>query len=633
MKYCICLIVCCYLLQYGQAQDYNVSRIPDSLKENANAVKRTEELHVIIKALGKIIVKHKYAITILNEQGDDYAEYSNSYSSLEGLSDISGNLYDAQGKKLKSVKRKDIEDVSGGDGFSLMLDDRIKTHNFHHRQYPYTIEYEDEQQMKGSYFLPAWRPVSDDEFAVEQSKYIVEVPAGYKLRVKELNLLSPGSVSKAQMDVYSWELKQYKGLVTERFQPSFSTLVPMVYIGADDFSFGGYTGNMSSWLELGKFQTALNKNRDVLPDNIKQQVHALVDKVSDRDEKIRILYEYLQNNTRYISIQLGIGGWQPFDAKYVATNKYGDCKALSNYMISLLKEAGIKANYVIIYGGRGKRLLREDFPAPIYFNHVVACVPGPKDTTWLECTSQTESAGFMGSFTGDRKAFLIDDDGGHVVQTPVYQATHNQQLRSVKASIDPEGNMLADVNTRFTGTQQEQAHRLINETAEVRDKFLNGGALGLATYKVDKSVYNQVKGKLPVVDEYLHVTAPNYATVSGKRLFVTPNLFNRSTIRLSATDNRKFPIEFSSAYADADTVTISLPAGYTPESVPKDLNITTEFGKYSISYKLTEGRLEMIRTETVNRAFFPASYYPELVKYYDAIYKADHSRVVFVKKE
>src|SRR5207244_663743 len=103
-----------------------------------------------------------------------------------------------------------------------------------------------------------------------------------------------------------------------------------------------------SWQELGKFQVQLNSGRDKLPDAVKQTVHQLTDQISDPKEKVRILYEYLQRNTRYISIQLGIGGFQPFDASFVASKSYGDCKALSNYMYSLLKEANIKSCYTQI---------------------------------------------------------------------------------------------------------------------------------------------------------------------------------------------------------------------------------------------------------------------------------------------
>ena len=73
--------------------------------------------------------------------------------------------------------------------------------------------------------------------------------------------------------------------------------------------------------------------------------------ITDPQTKVAVLYNYLQQNTHYVGIQLGIGGWQTYDAAYVATKKYGDCKALSNFMISLLKEAGIKGHAVVIKGG------------------------------------------------------------------------------------------------------------------------------------------------------------------------------------------------------------------------------------------------------------------------------------------
>jgi hypothetical protein len=142
----------------AKAQDYNVSLIPDSLREHANVVKRFEEVHVIIKDIDKLVIRHRYAITILNEAGSKYSYYYNDYGSLVDLSDISGNLYDASGKKLKSVKKKDIGDYSYDDQMSLVTDKRFKEHDFYYTNYPYTVEYEDEQNYDGIRAVDPWIP-------------------------------------------------------------------------------------------------------------------------------------------------------------------------------------------------------------------------------------------------------------------------------------------------------------------------------------------------------------------------------------------------------------------------------------------------------------------------------------------
>ncbi len=618
----------------AKAQNYNVMLIPDSLKGNANAVIRNEEYDIVIKSLEEVVIRHKYAITILNENGDEFAEYHNSYNNHEPLRDIDGNLYDASGKKLKNVKRKDIQDEAMDDGFSLMTDARIKSHNFYWKNYPYTIEYEDEKTLDETYAIPSWHPVKDMNCAVQNSNYSIEMPQGFKLRYKLVNYMEEPQAAGGKTKILHWGISNLKAVNYEIFHPPLSKLTPSVWVAPAEFFYEGYRGNMQTWNDLGKFQLDLNKNRDQIPENIKKDIHLLTDNLLTKEEKVNALYQYLQNNSRYVSIQLGIGGFQPFDTKFVAEKKYGDCKALSNYMVALLKEAGIKANYVEIRGGRdvASDYMMEDFPAD-YFNHIVCCVPNGKDSIWLECTSQTQAAGFMGSFTGNRKALLIDDDGGHVVSTPFYKAGDNVQLRSVQAIIDAEGNMDALVRTTFSGIQGELAHSLIYDAnKELRKRYLNQ-AINLPTYTVEKSNYAELKKKIPMVNEDLHITSPNYASLTGKRLFIKPDIFNKSNRKLSKDSIRLYDICFTSAYRDVDSVFITLPPGYSLEAIPKDLSLNTKFGTYSIGYRIKDNIIEMIRTDERSAATFPASDYNDLVAFYDAIYKADRNQLVFVKKD
>ncbi len=628
MRYLFLIFVFCVRVAFGQS--YSIAFIPDSLLKNADAVLRVDETQITIHSISSATVRTKYAYTILNEAGNRFAQYYTLYDGFEKLEDVYGKLYDAFGKQIKSVKKKEMEDEAYNDNFSLAADGRIKRHNFYWKNYPYTIEYEEEIEYDGLYEFPTWRPLGTYNCSVQSSNCIIEMPIDYKLRYKLLNgakepVITAGNKTKT----LSWQASGLKAMEYEVMQPPVSSLVPAVLLGPDDFEYGGYKGNLSTWDNYSKYYAALYKGRDVLPDNIKAQVHLLTDNLQNPVEKIKTLYNFLQQNTHYISIQLGIGGLQPFEAKFVAEKKYGDCKALSNYMVSMLKEAGVKAYPAVIYGGKNFPYVYDDFPKH-YFNHVVTCVPVDKDTMWLECTSQTESAGYAGSFTGNRKALLVTEEGGKLVNTPHYSIKDNLQLRKITASIDEEGNLTAESFTKTTGIQQETQHSLLNEAnAEQREKYLNR-TLNLPTYKVEQSNYKELKGIVPAMEELLKITSPNYASVTGRRLFVQPNLFNKED-KLPEIKNRHFDIVIKEAYRDVDSVFITLPAGYTVESLPKNVSLKNKFGSYDITFAVKNNTIEMIRVREEAEAKFPASDYTALAEFYETIAKADRSKIVMVK--
>lgn len=617
----------------GPGESYAVENISPELLKNVNVVKRMEMMHYEITENNKAILRYKVAYTILNEQGDQWAYFSEGYDKLRSIESFDGTLFDASGKKIKSLKKSDIKDVSGDDDASLADDNRVKWHSFFYKVYPYTVEYEVELKFKGTMFLRDWIPQEKPVMSVQQSGLTVISPASNPLRYKMFNYKGEPVISDDKANkVYTWEVKDISGFEPEYAAPAWHEITTSVFLATEKFTLEDYEGSNANWKDFGKFVYDLKKDRDALPDDVKQKVHELTDGLADEKAKIRKLYEYMQQNTRYISIQLGIGGWQPFDAKYVATKKYGDCKALSNFMYSLLKEAGIRSVYTVITAGNDNDYLLTDLPSS-QFNHVILFVPNGKDTTWLECTSQTTAAGYMGGGTGNRYAVAIDENGGSLVRTPKYGSNENLQVRHITATIDQQGYLETVIKTKYRAEQQDRLHAVTNGLS--KDKLMEflKEDIELPTYDVRSFDYKEEKEALPVIDETLDLVADNYATVSGKRFFVVPNIMTRTHRKLKAEENRKYDLVLDFEFKDVDSVTITIPEGYAPESVPPDINLNTKFGKYSASVKLSGTKIIYNRSYEHFSGRFPAKDYPELVKFYDTIYKADRSKVVLVKNE
>jgi len=616
------------------AQNYSTASIPDSLRKGARAVVREDEMILEIKSPGKAVEREHEVYTILNSNGDNIGGYNLDYDKFTEVSDASGILYDSLGKVVRKMKKKDMQDRSYVDESSLATDDRYLEYNFYCQTYPYTVDFQKEVRHDGIRFFDDWLPLMNSGISTQHTKYTVIAPKDYNLRYLLLNGAPPPVITEEkEKKIYTWEAKNLPARHTEPSGPRWREMEPYVLLGPSQFELEGYKGDMSTWLGFGKFVGQLWAGRDVLPDNIKLQVHALTDSITDTRRKVYALYHFLQQNTHYINVSLGIGGWQTFPATDVASKKYGDCKALSNYMVALLKEVGVPARYVIVRATEGAAPMVEAFPSLNQFNHVIACVPLAKDTIWLECTSQTESPGYMGTFTGGRKVLLIDADGGHVVWTPTYSANDNTQYRSVKAQVGPDGNLDAEVSTEYHCIRQELPHEMMDElTGEQREKYLND-LFFLPTYKVEKSHYEEQKGPLPVIKEDLHVVAPNYASVSGRRLFIAPNVFDRSRTRLPTDSVRKYDYITDKSYTDIDSVLISVPSGYQLEAMPKDVAIDGKFGHYHCSVRFEGDKLIYYRylQQTADRC--PPSEYAALVKFYEQLYQSDNQRAVLVKKE
>ncbi len=616
----------------GGPASYAVSEIPESLLEGASAVKRSESVVVEISDETQAIVRRKYAYTILSPAGDDAARFAEYYDRLHEIRSVEGKLYNAAGKEIRRLKSRDIKDFSGVSQSDLMNDYRIKSHNFHFSEYPYTVEYEFETRYKSTLSLPGWIPRDAYELAVQQSSFTVIYPRDYALRQKVLNYdKQPEEGLEKNKRSLTWSVKHLPAVSEEAASPGWYSFNPVVMIAPSSFAIEGFTGKMDTWDQFARFTASLKKGKDQLPEPVKQKVKELTAPLPGKREKVQALYEYLQANTRYISVQLGIGGWMPFDAAYVTRNAYGDCKALSNYMTALLKEAGIGSYYALVRAGRNAPDIISDFPSQ-QFNHVIVCVPMEQDSVWLECTSQTSAMGYMGGFTGNRYALLVGDEGGKLVKTPVYSLHDNLQNRVTVGSLTASGDLTCSVETDYKARQQDELHGMVNSKSKDELKEYLQKNLPLATYHVAAFDYSEKKSALPVVKEKITLSVQNYATITGKRMFIVPNILSKGGQKLKATGQRLLPVRVNMPYRDVDTVRITLPEGYKLESGGGNTRIESAFGSYTSYSEIRDNTLIYHRDYQRFSGEFPPAQYPEMAKFLEDVYQADRARIVLIKE-
>jgi hypothetical protein len=617
------------------AQDilrYDTELIGDSLLLNANAVSREEQLTFTYQSKSLNTLKYRHVITVLNKNGDNDAVFQQFYDKFRKFSWFKGSIYDEDGKLIRQIKTSEIKDASGSAGYPLFSDIRYKYYQPLISVYPYTVEYEYELEIAGSYYSPDWIGFDGYNVSIVKSGFTMVVPSEYKPLYKQLNISEPPVMEiKGKFKQYTWTAENVWAVDKEPLSDNLDRYFKAVYTAPSEFMLDGYSGVMYTWEDFSDWIAQLNKGRDVLSEISAANVREMVKDLPDDRAKVKRLYAYLQERTRYFNVALGIGGLQPVDANVVDEVGYGDCKGLSNYMKALLKAAGIKSYYTLVNSGGDFPQLIEDFPSH-QFDHAILCVPMEKDTIWLECTSQTIPFGFLGDFTSDRKVLVIKEHGGHLAKTPAYGVHDNFQYTKAKVNLTSEGNATAEISRNFGGLQFDENNDKLTSTTEDQKEWLYD-YLRIPNFKISHSDFKQKSPDLPESVLNVNLNMATYCSTSGKRMFLPVNLVNRSTYIPSKTKKRWSNIERFVPYIDSDSVEYNIPEGMNVEFLPEKKEIHTPFGNYISTVTFSDNKIKYYRQVEMFKGNFTKEQYEDLMKFYRDINNADKVQAVLIKKE
>jgi hypothetical protein len=627
------LFFCLFTLaSLAQKSEYSSLIISDSLKQNADAVVRLDQMDIAIASQRSMNIKIQRIVTVLNVQGLSDIEAYQHYDKSTTIKNIEAIVYDAFGNEIKKIKRKDFKDQSAVSGSTLFSDNRVIYLEYTPISYPFTIVYTSEIENSNTAFIPRWYFLGSYNLSVEKSVLNVSYPNNLGFKKKEFQFSDFKIQKTIDTDTkLSYAAANILARKAEDYSPSSDNLFPKVMMGLEKFHLEGYDGTATTWEAFGKwYADNILTETTVLPEETKTKIKALVGNEKDPIKKAKIIYDYVQKKSRYVNIAVGIGGWKPMLASDVDRLGYGDCKALSNYTKALLQVVDVPSYNTILYGDRNKSNIQSDFVS-MQGNHMILAIPTGDNYTWLECTSQDDPFGYQGTFTDDRDVLVVKPEGGAIVRTKIYEDKENTQKDKGAYSIDENGNFSGSISIISEGSQYSKKYGIEHLQPTEKEKHYKDYWDNINNLKINKISFVNDKENIRFTED-AQVTAVNYATILSNKMMFVVDAFNQNTGSVKRIRNRKNPFEIQRGYLDSDEIEINLPAGFTIEFLPSNFELKGKFGEYKTEIvKKDSNKLTYKRSMFLNKGKYSNKEYDEYRLFMEQVAKNDNAKIILTK--
>lgn len=576
----------------------------------ANAQHATVEeynIEVQCKSLRQVICSKRTVTRILDEKGSSEANFLCTLGTTDQLLDFRGQVCDAEGRILHKFKKSDLErseytSMLAVDAYMLGLTYTPPT-------FPVTVTYEWTVKYTDDILeFPLFVPQESYDVNVRKAHYQITIPTGIVCRHSfqniEEHLLK--TTDDGDMQTMELTLENLPAIRHLEYARPVQSRIPIARFIPSRFYYFGKEGSLDSWMTYGLWTASLMQEHDVLPEALCNRVRALVKGCTNDRERVELIYQFLGQTTRYVSIQLGIGGHQPAPAAEVGKSGYGDCKALSNYMKALLAAVGIPSTYIEI--GTDYPQLNKQIPIVGQLNHAILQVPLPQDTLWIECTNPKLPLGYIHSRIAGHDAVRITDKGGYVCRLPSYPDSLNAQYTSVRMKLQADGSVGVSIMQRSHLRQYEFMRALLDYSRKEQQYALS------QIFRFPQLSFSTIEATSEgcVFNLHTELVSKNYANRSGQRLFLPLSPLHKGYTSLPVDPERQEPIYVASGYKDVDTIFIELPEGYLMESLPEPIELHNDVGCFDRQVSMEGDTLCIVQQLLIRSGTYPVDKYAQI---------------------
>lgn len=491
-----------------------------------------------------------------------------------------------------------------------------------------------------SYTVESLKPVLAGDFMdswsvhtgrpTRRSRYLLDLPASLTPRMTErnLNFRRRERVAGGRR-VYDWSTSELPKLEGERFMSDSNGVFMSIQVG----------GNVG-WPEIARWYADLSKDRYELTPALEAKLAEVVKPARTREDSLRALHRWIAQDLRYVSLSLGIGGYQPRMPASVLETQYGDCKDKATLFVALARRMGVNAYPVLLSSGGG---VDEKFPSVNQFDHMIAAVevPGRPGYTYLDLTSAlTPFGAIIPSYQGEFGLVVHPDGRGEEVRFPLDPPSANRSETLIVGELDAQGVFRGNVTSRSAGAMQYSMRNAFSSQLSSKDRDEIGRTVAGGLFdgaKADSLELFDGRDLRAEPRTRVWVSGGRAASASGGTLILTLPLGNGSSneliAELEAAPKRRFPIDVAGVVGPVESVSelrLTLPEGYNAR-LPQGVNAASVFGRYTAEFAQQGRELRITKRISGARGTLPPERIGELVAWLKEMNKDDVRFVVLEK--
>jgi hypothetical protein len=613
--------------------------------DKADAALLYAEDIVSVQSENKLKRVERRVYKILRPTGRDYGIARAIFDQGTKINSIHGWCIPAQGKDYE-VKDKDAVEVSLSDvkDSEIITDLKEKLIRIPASEPGNVVGYEIETEEHPYILQDLW--AFQHSIPVREARYTLQLPSGWEYKAAWINSkeIQPTPSGNNQ---WQWVVSDIKPIRHEDYMPPWRGISAQVII-----SFlppgGSNKKGFENWAEMGRWENDLTQGRRDPSPELKQKVAELTGSLPSRLAKMQALANFIQQNIRYVAIELGIGGWQPHAARDVFAHKYGDCKDKATVLSAMLKEIGVDSYYLPINTVRGG-VNAQTPPQMFWFNHVILAIRLPDDVKSpallaiynhptlgrMLIFDPTDEMTPLGQVRGDLQSnygLLVTPDGGGLIQVPQLAASVSGIHRNGKLSLAADGTLKGEITEFYFGDQGMQQRYELHSVSKSADRIKPIETLlsqSLGTYQITKASLADLENHEAPFEYQYSFVAEKYAKNAGPLLLVRPRLVDsKSSGLLEGKEPRQFPVEFYGPLHDADTYEIALPAGYVVDDLPPPVDADYSFASYHSKTESKGNSIVYSRSFEIKELSVPVAKLDELKTLYRIIASDERNTAV-----